>query len=247
MVRILYLVPGQMPEQEQKRREKIAQTFVTNPNTEVSVEAVTAGPFSIESTIEDYMVVPELLKLLHKVQTKYDAAVIGCFGDPGLRPARELVNIPIIGPFEASVLFASMMGDDFNVLTVLDEIIPLLRSVMREMEVESRCTSVRTLGIPVLELASDEEKTLKVMIEISQQITREDRPASIILGCMSEAFLLFDEKMQPSVDVPIINPAKVAMKTAEMFASLKMTHSGVSYPAPNLEKLYKAGLFERPP
>ena len=99
MVRILYLVPGQMPEQEQKRREKIAQTFVTNPNTEVSVEAVTAGPLSIESTIEDYMAVPELLKLLHNVQMKYDAVVIGCFGDPGLRPARELVKIPIIGPF----------------------------------------------------------------------------------------------------------------------------------------------------
>jgi len=235
-----------MPEQEQKRREKIAQTFVTNSDTEVIVEAVTAGPLSIESTIEDYMAVPELLKLLHNVQMKYNAVVIGCFGDPGLRPARELATIPIIGPFEASVLFASMIGDDFSVLTVLDEIIPLLRSVMREMEVESRCKSVRTLGIPVQELASDENKTLQVMVKVSQQMTSEDRPASIILGCMSEAFLLFDEKMQPSVDVPLINPAKVAIKTAEMFASLKMTHSIASYPTPNLEKLYKVGLFERP-
>jgi len=235
-----------MPKQEQKRREQIAQTFVTNPNTEVQVEAVKEGPFSIESTIEDYMVVPEILKTLFKVQEMYDTAIIGCFGDPGLRPARELVEIPVIGPSEASVSFTSMIGDSFSILTVLDSVVPLMEAQMREMGVASRCKSIRTLNIPVLELATDEERTLQVMIDLAKQMTYEDKPASIILGCMSEAFLLFDEKMQPSIDVPIINPAKVCIKTAEMFTSLKMTHSKVSYPAPNLEKFLKAGLFQPP-
>ncbi len=246
-MRILYLVPGQMPEQEQKRREQIAQTFVTNPNTEVQVEAVKEGPFSIESAIEDYMAVPEILKTLLKVQKMYDTAIIGCFGDPGLRPARELVKIPVIGPSEASVSFASIIGDTFSILTVLDSVVPLMEAQIREMGVASSCKSIRALNIPVLELAADEEKTLKVMINLAKQITHEDRPASIILGCMSEAFLLFDEKMQLSIDVPIINPAKVSIKIAEMLASLKMTHSKVSYPTPNLEKFYKAGLFQPPP
>lgn len=235
-----------MPEQEQKRREQIAQTFVTNPATEVRVEAVERGPLSIESAIEDYMAVPEILKKLLGVQKTYDAAIIGCFGDPGLRPARELVEIPVIGPSEASVSFASMIGDTFSILTVLDSVVPLMEAQMREMGADSRCKSIRTLNIPVLELATDKERTLQVMIDLAKQMTREDRPASIILGCMSEAFLLFDEKMQPSIDVPIINPAKVCIKTAEMFSSLKMTHSKASYPAPNLEKFYEAGLL-RPP
>ena len=66
-------------------------------------------------------------------------------------------------------------------------------------------------------------------------------PDVVAEGCTG-----IDEKMQPSIDVLIVNPAKICIKTAKMVASLKMTHSKASYPAPNLEEFYKADLF-RPP
>ena len=37
----------------------------------------------------------------------FDAAIIGCCYDPGVRISRELVSMPVVGPLEASVNFAS--------------------------------------------------------------------------------------------------------------------------------------------
>ena len=40
----------------------------------------------------------------------YDAAIIGCFYDPGLMESRELVKMPVIGVCEASLSLASMLS-----------------------------------------------------------------------------------------------------------------------------------------
>ena len=46
----------------------------------------------------------------------YRAAIIGCFGDPGLIAARELASIPVLGPGESSLAVASSLGDRILIL-----------------------------------------------------------------------------------------------------------------------------------
>ena len=45
-----------------------------------------------------------------------DAAVVGCFGDTGVREARAAVDIPVIGPAEATMLLACQMGRNFGII-----------------------------------------------------------------------------------------------------------------------------------
>jgi hypothetical protein len=56
---------------------------------------------------------------------------------------------------------------------------------------------------------------------------------------MSLAYMLADELVQDSVDIPVINPAKVALKTAETFGALRIVHSRKTYPAADYKKLRK--------
>ena len=47
----------------------------------------------------------------------YDAVVVGCCYDPGVKVARELVDIPVVGPLEAAMNHASYFGHRYTVIT----------------------------------------------------------------------------------------------------------------------------------
>lgn len=58
-----------------------------------------------------------LFKHIHAGEEQgFDAAIIGCCGDPGLKPARNMARIPVLGAFQASLHLATMLGKRVGVL-----------------------------------------------------------------------------------------------------------------------------------
>ncbi|MFX0053051.1 MAG: Asp/Glu racemase, partial [Candidatus Hermodarchaeota archaeon] len=84
---LLYLSPGAgMSENEIQNRESIANS-ISRPDTDVTVLEVGVGPLSIESAIEEYMAIGPMLEKMREIgNEKYQAIIIGCAGDPGLKP-----------------------------------------------------------------------------------------------------------------------------------------------------------------
>jgi len=240
-MKIVYFVPGIMDPAEQKRRQKIANQLV-HPETQVEVKAATTGPTSIESAVEEEMSVPEVLRSLLSYGQNYDAAVLGCFGDPGLRAARELVKFPVIGPAEASIYFSQQIGDRFGILVALPRDIPTTRAMVARYEMTHKLASIQPLSIPVLELARKKEKTKTELIQAAK-LAEKQGAECLILGCMSLAFILADELVQNHTSIPLLNPAKIALKTAETFGALRLMHSRRTYPAADYKKL-KASIFK---
>ncbi len=242
MMRILYLLPGDgMSEDEITRRTSIANSL-TDSNTQVSVMEVGEGPLSIESAIEEYMSIgPMLRKLVHiRREKQFDAVIIGCAGDPGLTPARELLDIPVVGPAEASFLYACMVSDRFSILTVLTAGVESedgVRILVREKGLESRLSSIEFVHIPITDMwGQNKEKAVTQMIKGILK-AKEKGAGSIVLGCMSLAFLMVDDILIEKTGLPIINPLKISIKTAETFVNLKLTHSRVTYPEADFDKL----------
>lgn len=235
-MKIVYLVPGMMDEDEQKRRERLANQFV-HPDAHVEVKAVAdSGLASIESAVEEEMSVPGVLRSLLSFDANYDAAVLGCFGDPGLRAARELVKFPVIGPAESSICFSQQIGDRFGVLVALPRDIPTTRAMIVRYEMTHKLASIQPLSIPVLDLAKDEERTKKELTHAAK-MAEEEGAECLILGCMSLAYMLADELVQDSASIPVLNPAKIGLKTAEAFGALGLMHSRKTYPAADYQKL----------
>jgi len=238
MATILYLVPGVgMSEKEKHRREKLANDFLTNKTNRVIVEDIDEGPKSIESTVEEALTAKGVLKKLAQVQDQYDAVILGCAGDASLIPAREFSKIPIIGPLEASLHVASMLGDNFSIITVLDSLIPSFWRILRMYGMHDKCVSVRSIEIPVLEINKKKEEVTKRFAKEAKNAVKLDGASTIIPGCMSLAFLPIDELIGKEVNVPVVNPAKVSVKVAEMLVSLKLSQSPISFPKPDYEKL----------
>jgi len=48
----------------------------------------------------------------------YDAFIVGCASDMGLKECRALVDIPVAGSTESSLLLASVLGHKFSIILV---------------------------------------------------------------------------------------------------------------------------------
>jgi allantoin racemase len=210
--------------------------------TEISVVSLDEGPQSIESECEEALVVPDFLRKCKEAENDgCDAVICDCFGDPGVHAARELVNIPVIGAGESSMLLAAALGQRFSVVTVLRSVFTMIENLARRAGVGGKLASIRSVDIPVLEL-HDKERMSTALFEHMLQAVEEDDAHVLILGCtgmMGVAADLRARLIANGLDVPVIDPVGAAVKYAETMIALGVHQSRLTYHRP---KAYKAAL-----
>lgn len=230
--RILYLVPGPLSRarglEELERRRSLLQEWAF-AGTGIGIAENPDGPGSIESAYEEYVSVPGSMRLAAAAEPEgYDAIILGCFGDPGLDGFREILSIPIVGPCEASMHLAAQLGHAFGIVTVLDSVVEPLRKLARIAGLDTRVAAVLACDIPVLELHDDSYDAVREACEEALAAGAD----TLVLGCMSMAFLGVAERLSEELGVPVLNPARVALKTAEALTSGGISHSKRAYPVP---------------
>jgi len=120
-------------------------------DTEIVARNPERGPESIEGYFDESIATEAVLDLLLRHRGQFDAYVIGCFGDPGLFAAREVMNVPVIGIAEAAMLkhrCASIRAVELSVLdteTKSDEVKDRLVEAGR-LAVENDRAEVLLLG-----------------------------------------------------------------------------------------------------
>ncbi len=209
---------------------------VARPDTEISNVFLASGPASVESAYDEAVAIPDIIARVRQAEEEgMDAVIINCFGDPGLDAAREVVSIPVIGPCEAAMHVAAMLGHKFSVVTVLDRLIPELELHAQKYGVEGRLASARSLDLPVLDLEKGRDQFVARAVEKAVEAIEEDGAHVIVLGCTGLAGL--DRQIETGLrdkghDVPVIDPASTALKLAEALVDLKVSHSKRTYPYP---------------
>lgn len=238
MVNVCYLVPGVgLPDEEKDRRQRVANDLTPGHVDVAVVEADGPGPTSIESAVEEAWCVVGSMKTAHRIQDEYDALVIGCFGDPGLRPLRELLDIPVVGPAEATIHTAAQVADRFSWLTILDETVPMSHEQAHEHHLSERCVSVRSVDAPVESIDHESTELVDRMVETCHLAVEEDGAEALFPGCMSLSFAQQHETVQDRLGVPFLDPASIALEQAASWARHGVVQSSKSYPEPTFEKL----------
>lgn len=91
---------------------------VKRETTEVHVNGVDEGSMDLHYNavvaVNSYGPGGVLNKLIQAGNQGYDAIAIGCFLDPAMQEAREIVPIPVFGLGETSMLMACMYGHKFS-------------------------------------------------------------------------------------------------------------------------------------
>lgn len=211
---------------------------IASPETEISTVQIDRGPASIESEFDKMLAIPDtVFKVMEAEREGMDAVVINAMGDPGLYPARQVVSIPVVGPAEATMHTASMLGYRFSVVTILESVAYMLTQLSKFYDVYGKLASVRWVGIPVLALENDPKRLVKLLVEETGTAIKDDGAHVIVLGCtgmfgLAQAVQVGLEK-QGYVGIPVLDPISVAIKVAEAMVDLRLIQSKRSYPPPS--------------
>lgn len=211
-------------------------TAAAIPDLTISHAEIDTGPASIECETDDALAVPgTLVKLVEAECDGVDAAIIDCMADPGLRPGREMVRIPVLGPSQTAMHLAAMLGHRFSFLTVLPRLRYQFEDLARRYGLEAELASVRSVNVPVLELETDVAHTRKLLAEQALRAVRDDGADAIIFGCtgmMGSAAHVRDALLDAGHDLPVIDPIPTAIQIAAAIVRSGLTHSKEAFAYP---------------
>ena len=80
-----------------------------------------SGVAALDGFRDDVLGAAAVVKEISANEGSFDAAILGCFAEPGSSAARELTLAPVVGIGEASYLTAMILGRRFSVLTTSTE------------------------------------------------------------------------------------------------------------------------------
>lgn len=226
---------------EDRFNEETEEEFAkyASEDTEIRVVNLDRGPASIESYYDEALAVPDILRKVEEAgEGGYSAVVINCMGDPGLEAAMEVSEIPVVGPARTSMLWASYLGQAFSIVSVLENVNPVLRDIAGSIGVEGNLSSIRSIDIPVLDL-EDEEKLTNSLFEEILKCINEDGSHVLVLGCtgmMGVAEDLREMLGEGGYDVPLLYPVPISLKFAEGLVDLGLKQSKQTYMKPPRKK-----------
>ena len=238
MARVLVIVPFPLDEGGIGRRSAQLEKVELGPDIEFDFRGVRAGPALFDSGHDLGMAEVALAEAGIRAQEEgYDAVCIDTMSDSGGAILRSFLDIPVIGPGRASYLTALMLGDTFSVLTQWDGWIGIYKKGVRELGVESRCASIRSINVmPDVDnlLGGKEEVVFPLLRDAGMACIEEDGAQVICMGSttMHQAVPYLREELP----VPVINPGPLTYKLAELVLGLGLTHSKKAWPAPSVPK-----------
>jgi allantoin racemase len=186
---------------------------------------------AIESEYDLAYVFPGEAKTVVEAEEEgYDAAILACGGDPGLFAIREAVSIPVVAPGTTARHVCSLICHKFTLLTTGR---PGPVRMLLEHEQPNglgRWISTRSIGLGVREVRDKPEETLRATLREAKAAMAEEGSDAFTYGCMSMAFLEMEKKLENELGVPFVNPAKVAVRMAEMCVDFGIRHSKITFP-----------------
>jgi len=189
-------------------------------DTEVRVVSLPAGrPTYLSYHAYEGLVIPDIIRMTHQAAGIYDAVVIGCFYDTGLREARELSGQAIVtAPCQSAVDIAGYLGNSFSILVAGPKEVPKMTETVRKYGRAHAMASMRPLHLGVHEFQADPSRTReRLMIEATRAV-QEDGAEVIILGCTAEYG--FNRAIQAELGVPVIDAVTAPFKYAEFMAEV---------------------------
>lgn len=202
---------------------------VASPDTLIFVTNPKDSPASIEGYYDEAMSLAPLLRTI-EAYPQTDAFVIACFDDTGLDAARCVTDKPVIGIGEAAYHMATLVANNFSVVTTLERSVPALQHNLHRYGLAGRCVKVRAAEVPVLELEkpeSDARQRICVEIEAALEV---DRAEAIVLGCAGMADLA--DELSKVYGLPVLDGVRCAVSLAESLVRVGLKTSKVIGYAP---------------
>jgi len=221
---------------------------VLHPDTELAFRAPRRGPEVVPARLEDFrnpyfahLVASEVIETIVRADAEgFDALVVNCFDDPGVKEARSFTRVPVFGLSEPTFHHACQLGAKFGALVPdMPGQVAFVQKQIDEMGLSGRCivNGVRAERKPFTasyaEALQDPQAMVGRLAEQGRELL-DDGADVIVIACGGLGQICgvagFHTLEYRGATVPVVNPLTTAVKTAEMMVAMQR---GIGTPIPS--------------
>ena len=149
-----------------------------------------------------------------------DAVIIGASIDSGLRAAREMLAVPVLGLTESALHVACLTGGRFGTITLSRRSAYPLREMVEAYGLMSRCGGMRAVDVGPLDLLAAPERVAALVVEQAEDLIARDMVDVIVL--IGAVMAAMPARVQPHLPVPAIEGVSCAVALAESLVRLQL-------------------------
>ncbi|MFD1066007.1 aspartate/glutamate racemase family protein [Oceanobacillus locisalsi] len=220
--------------------EKISNVIesVTREDTSIVVEHLDRGLPFIRHAYFQSLIVPDIVERIYQAEKEgFDGVFVSCIFEPGVKEAKELVDIPVIGGSVPNIFLARQLGQRFAFLTDTPRADAITYDLFKQNKLDTECVGIKSVDMGVEDIKKYPEKSQERIIEHIKEF-RSQGADVIINGCTVLA-AFFEKENIPSElqNIPIIDTNVGSIKTLEMMVDLHQKYNltvsrDVSYQKP---------------
>ena len=227
-------VYGDQPRQHWDWVEKILHD-TGNPDTGVDFVNLKHGYRIMRTYTRTYNSISVAKMAIEAEKKGYDGFVIGCASDLGMREARSMVNIPVIGSTEATTLLACTLGNKFSVITTDPTACARTENLIKSYGLVDRIASVRNVpGLTAHENFAmmkagheQQQKLVERFTETMMKAISDDGAEVLYASCLPTSSMLAMHGVYEVDGAPVVSMFAAGLKLAETMVALKRAYGTV--------------------
>ncbi len=200
--------------------EKVAAAArsAASPGTEIVPVTGTFGARVIGTRSEHAIAEHSTIALVARHAGGCDAVVIAVSYDTGLRGARELLDIPVVGMTEAGLLTACMLGGRMGAIVFGRRVLPMYQEVVASYGLAGRIAGWRVIESTAAYARGAHAELDREIAAAANDLVQRDFAETVILTGAVMAGV--PARLQADVAVPLIDCLVCGVRQAELLVRL---------------------------
>jgi allantoin racemase len=229
MIRVAFVI-GDYPEEQRRLRENAAKNY-SSAEVEVGIISVPARPFDGLGPAEIQAASGIFHDAFREAERQgYDAVVPLGMLDLGVDGGRSAVDIPIIGPLQATLHIAAQLGENFGIVCYHPSAIPRHRAQTKAYGMEDWIAGRRASGFYLQHIAANKDAMVESFLRAARALIEEDGADLIIPQGITQCPVQMDPKwLSAELGVPVVEGIGAPIRMAALMVSLGLRHSRVRW------------------
>jgi allantoin racemase len=236
MIRIAFVIGGYPPE-EYKRRADVALSYSTE-EIKVGIIDVEASPYFYGLTpAEIQLVAPAFIDSFRRAEREgYNAVVPLGMLDLGVDGGKSSVDIPVVGPAEACLHIASLIGDRFGLIVYHKCLLPFNRAIVRRYGMEHRVVDFGVSGFDLPDLAAHHDEVVENFVNEAKRLVNQGAEVIIPMGISQCPVHIKPGWLQEQIGAPVVEGIGAPIRMAALLAGLGLQQSRIRWPKSGFQK-----------
>ena len=193
---------------------------VAKEGTEIIPVTASFGARVIGSRAELAVAEHASLDLIAREAAGCDAIVVAASTDSGVRAAREMLALPVLGLTEAALHVACLTGGQFAAITLSRRSGHTLRELIDGYGLAARCCGQQALDATPLQLLQQRDELAHMVVDVALAMVAEQGADVIVL--VGAVMAAMPQRIQPWLPVPVIEGVSCAVTLAESLVRLRL-------------------------